>query len=120
MSQGTWYQPLDSSGKPILDKNKKPIPGRGYICMPIGRASSLVKAAWFSLATGWNPATATVWFMGTDDGKAAYLYEETFDLPINARRWWELPDGTDQIACEFNTPNSPADPVGWCVEIDPR
>jgi hypothetical protein len=34
----------------------------------------------------------------------------------NSRQWWELPDGTDQIAVECHSLN----PIGWCVALQPH
>jgi hypothetical protein len=116
MSQGTWAPcTKDNSGNII--------PKRGYLCAPIGQASGLVKQGWFSLATGWDDAPEIrVWFMGTNsDGTPNYgLFPagngNPFMVKKNSRQWWELPDGTDQIAVEYHSLN----PIGWCIELQPH
>jgi hypothetical protein len=35
---------------------------------------------------------------------------------MNARQWWEAPDGTDQIAVEYRSEQ----PIGWEIEKEPR
>lgn len=85
---------------------------RHYLVCPVGSVSSIISAAWLSLATGWADATGHVWFIATTGGKARYLHDEDFTLTDNARSLWVLPDGTDQVAVQFTSAN----PVGWCLE----
>ena len=79
-------------------------------------------SGWFSLATGWEDAPEVrVWFLDTNsDGTPNYgLFPDngkSFVLKKNARPWWEVPDGADQIAVEYRS----LSPVGWCVELEPR
>lgn len=113
MSQGTW-DPCTKDG------SGKIVPKRSYLCAPIG--NSLVNRGWFSLAIGWEDAPEIrVWFLGTNsDGTPNYgLFPgngNPFVLKKNVRQWWQLPDGTDQIAVEYHS----LSPVGWCVELEPR
>jgi hypothetical protein len=115
MSQGTWESCTKDSNGGIIAK-------RGYLCAPTGKVSSLVRRGWLSLATGWDDAPEVrLWLMGTNsDGTPNYgLYPDNgkpFQLTKNVRRWWELPDGTDQIAVEYRSLN----PIGWSVELEPR
>ncbi|HEX5119861.1 MAG TPA: GH25 family lysozyme [Pseudonocardiaceae bacterium] len=86
------------------------------IC-PVGTASTLTAKAWFSLATGWSAgATGHVWFIGTSGTAAHYLHDETWTLAMDARKWWALPDGTDQVSVEFTSTT----PIGWAVETQPK
>jgi hypothetical protein len=115
MSQGTWEHCTKDSNGAIIAK-------RGYLCAPIGKTSSLVKRGWLSLATGWDDAPEIrVWFIGTNPDRTPNyrLFPDNgkpFALPKNVRRWWDLPDGTDQIAVEYTSLN----PIGWCLELEPH
>jgi hypothetical protein len=115
MSQGTWESCTQDSHGTIIAK-------RGYLCAPVGKVSNLVNRGWFSVATGWDDVPEIrVWFLGTNpDGTPDYgLFPDNgkpFPLPKNVRRWWQLPDGADQIAVEYTSLN----PIGWCVELEPH
>lgn len=110
MSQGTWDPcTRDSSGNII--------PKRGYLCAPVGKASSLVGRGWFSLATGWDAgADRSVAFYDDSGTKLSVPGDGPGALPVNGRQWWQIPDGATQIQVEYRSLN----PVGWCVEFEPR
>lgn len=128
MPNGTLYPAyrdvFNADGTPVLEKSgdvhlqrRIPIGHREYIVQPIGAVSALVSDAWFNLATGWSKASGHVWFMGTSGGKPIYLAEYEFDLTVNARMSWKLPDNTDQVGVELR-PH--ADPVAWGIELKAR
>ncbi len=123
-SQGT-LPPCD------IGADGKLITRRAYWCVTTGRASSLTKRSWLGLATGWDDAPEVrVWFLGTNpDGTPNYGLPApptgappfpgngiAFKLTMNARQWWEAPDGTDQIAVEYRSEQ----PIGWEIEKEPR
>lgn len=124
MSQGT-MPPCE------VGQNGELIPQRAYWCVTTGRASSLTRRSWFGLATGWADAPEVrMWFLGTNaDGTPNYELPapptggspfpgngKPFVLKMNARQWWEAPDGTDQIAVEYRSKQ----PIGWEIEKEPR
>lgn len=83
------------------------------IVMPIGPSvSMLVARGWLSLASSEN-GTAKVWVQG---GKGGIGDPQNVTLTKDRRWWMELPDGTDQMTLQTNTPGS----TGWCIELLPR
>lgn len=86
------------------------------IC-PVGTVSTITKAAWLSLATGWaSTASGHVWFIATSGATPRYLHDEDWSLAMDVRRWWALPDGTDQISVTFTSTT----PIGWCIETQTK
>jgi hypothetical protein len=83
------------------------------LVMPVGPSvSSLVARGWLSLASTEN-GTAKVWVQGAQGG----IGDVHNLVMVKDKRWWiELPDGTDQMTVQTDSPGS----IGWCIELQAR
>lgn len=83
------------------------------LVMPIGPSvSQLVARGWLSLSSSEDAPTGHVWIQGPHGGISDCAVPLTKD-----KRWFtELPDGTDQMTIQTDSPGS----VGWCLELQSR
>lgn len=114
---GSFKPQVDSAGAPV-DKSATfhPVWTKSYLTWPMDSSVSIIaKNSWFSLATGWDSVSAHVWFIGTKDGSPEYLSEFDVSIPVNTRRFWQPPTGTDQVGIHW-LPTTDA-PLAWSIEV---